>query len=65
MAKRKLTLALDGAVINKAKSAGINISVVTEALLIAMTSSSKRYDEIISAFKVYEKAVANLRETMI
>jgi len=57
--KQKLTLGISKAVINKAKSAGINISEITEQLLTAMTFSPKgnTRDDVVAAYKVFFDAI--------
>lgn len=57
--KQKLTLGISKAVIDKAKSAGINISEITEQLLTAMTFSPKgnTRDDVVAAYKVFFDAI--------
>lgn len=61
--KQKLTLGLDGDVIEKARTAGINISAITEQVLKAMTfrPSGSSNDDIVQAYeKLFETATTVL-----
>lgn len=63
--KQKLTLSLDKDVIRKAKKANINISEMTEQLLIVLTTSPPYYlKDIVDALELYRTSAQNLKNIL-